>query len=151
MRRYITILAGLTASLLSLPVPADSLPDRMAISEKTQAFMSAARSGDITGAYERLKPVLGVEASPYEESARNAASYFKRVTDKVGEPIAVSRVRTDVIAEDFTREIWLEKFEAAAIAWTFTFYQPHRNGWKLVGISYSTELDDLYQPLTAPD
>lgn len=125
----------------------ENLTNRQAIHTETERFMEHARGGNLSGAYKHLRPYLGVESGPYDDSAKDAAAYFQRVTEQVGEPVGVSHVRTESIGQDFTRETWLQKFEAAAIAWRFTFYQPRDNGWKLVGVSYSTEMGDLYQKI----
>ncbi|KEF30490.1 hypothetical protein D777_02432 [Marinobacter nitratireducens] len=129
----------------SVALAADTLADRAEIDSKTAAFMATAQKGKIENAYQSLEPFLGVDAAPYQSSAKEAASYFTRVIESVGHPIGTAHVKTEVIGEHFTRQTWLQKFEAAAIAWRFTYYQPDSNGWKLVGVSYSTELESLYQ------
>src|SRR5690554_42709 len=131
--------------MLAGPLTAKTLESRAQTIEKTQEFITKAVAGDIQGAYRYLRPYLGVSAAPYDQSAEEAVTYFQQVTGKAGKPIGSSHVKTETIANDFTRETWLQKFEAAAIAWRFTFYQPDGNGWKLVGVSYSTDMSDLYQ------
>ncbi|MBW4934328.1 hypothetical protein [Marinobacter sp. F4206] len=123
---------------------AEVLSTREAIRQQTGAFMDMIANGRVVAAYNSLRPFLGVDAGAYDESAKEAATYFQQVRQQAGEPVGSSHVTTEVIASDFTRETWLQKFEAAAIAWRFTYYQPDVSGWKLMGVSYSTELDALY-------
>ncbi|WP_166258047.1 hypothetical protein [Marinobacter salicampi] len=132
---------GFSASLQAQ----DSLDTRDHIRMANQGFMTKAVKNDVRGAYQELRPLLGVAADPYDKSATEAVSYFERVNDTVGNAVGHSHVKTEVIGDDFTRETWLHKFDAAAIAWQFTYYQAEDDGWKLVGVSYSTEVEDLYQ------
>ncbi|QSP94934.1 hypothetical protein LPB19_00460 [Marinobacter salinisoli] len=121
------------------------LPGRDDIRQQTGAFMDMVASGRILPAYQSLRPYLGVSADAYDQSGKEAAAYFQKVRNTAGDPVGASRVKAEVIADDFTRETWLQKFETAAIAWRFTFYQPAGSGWRLVGVSYSTDLEELYQ------
>lgn len=151
MRLPHTLLTLLIASLLpSLLLAADetagseALADRAAIHASIDAFMTEAAENRIAAAYQQLRPYLGVASAPYDQSATEASAYFQRVTEQVGQPLSNVHVRTEDIGEEFYRESWLQKFDAAAIAWTFTFYQPSA-GWKLVGVSYSTDIEPLYR------
>lgn len=125
---------------------ADTLDSRSAVQQETGVFMDSIAEGKLQAAYQHLRPHLGVDTEPYDQSARDAADYFDQVADKAGKTVATSHVLTEVIADDFTRETWLQKFRSAAIAWQFTFYRPDDSGWKLVGVSYSTDIENLYQP-----
>lgn len=142
-----TMVIAATALLFTMagPLTAQTLESQTQTAEKTRAFMTQTVSGNIQEAYKALRPYLGVDAAPYDQSAEDAADYFRQVTEKVGKPVGSTHVKTETIANDFIRETWLQKFTAAAIAWHFTFYQPDGNGWKLVGISYSTDMSDLYR------
>ena len=148
MRSLLTLLLTLTAlaSLLSVTstVSADTLDTPAALQATTERFLASAVDGQLAEAYRALRPFLGVGQAPFDASAREADSYFRRVAEQVGDPIGYSHVLTESIGEDFYRTVWLQKFDTAAIAWTFTFYQP-REGWKLVGVSYSTDLASLYR------
>ncbi|MDX1458822.1 MAG: hypothetical protein R3276_14620 [Marinobacter sp.] len=135
------LLFVLTAT--SLSATGDTLDNREALHTQTGAFMAQVRNNEIRAAYQLVRPYLGVATEPYDQSANEAVEYFKRVTERVGQPLAASHVKTEAIGNDFYRETWLQKFEAAAIAWTFTFYRP-RADWKLVGVSYSTDIESLY-------
>ncbi|MBW0147392.1 hypothetical protein [Marinobacter arenosus] len=137
----LTLIWLLTASSMTV---AEVLATREDIRKQTGSFMDMIASGRIVAAYSSLRPYLGVDSGAYDDSAKEAATYFQQVRKQAGEPVGSSHVATEIIASDFTRETWLQKFEAAAIAWRFTYYQPDVSGWKLVGVSYSTELDDLY-------
>lgn len=130
--------------IASLPALAEVVATRDDIRKQTGTFMDMIANGRVVAAYNSLRPYLGVDPGAYDNSAREAATYFQQVRQQAGEPVGSSHVATEIIASDFTRETWLQKFEAAAIAWRFTYYQPDVSGWKLVGVSYSTELDDLY-------
>lgn len=133
------------ASALAEP-PADQvLQDRQAIHTQTGDFMTRVADNQVEAAYQQLRPFLGVASDPFDQSAREANAYFQLVTGQVGQPLASVYLRSEGIGEHFYRETWLQKFNAAAIAWTFTFYRPN-DDWKLVGVSYSTDLDTLYQP-----
>ncbi|MDX1634203.1 MAG: hypothetical protein R3280_06180 [Marinobacter sp.] len=148
------IIRLLSVTLLTLTTAAaagaDTLSTPAAIDTHTGAFMTRVADGDVGAAYRSLRPYLGVPAEPYDASAEEARTYFNQVAERVGDTLAVSQARREAIGADFYRVTWLQKFDTAAIAWTFTFYQP-LEGYKLVGVSYSTELSDLYRPVARAD
>ncbi|MDX1755462.1 MAG: hypothetical protein R3175_05310 [Marinobacter sp.] len=142
MRLFLIVLLALFVP--NAAVADGTLSDKTGVHRHTEAFMAQVIDNEIQAAYRQLRPHLGVAAEPYDQSATEAADYFERVNERVGAPLAASHVRTETIGDDFHRETWLQKFETAAIAWTFTFYRP-RDAWKLVGVSYSTDIEPLYR------
>ena len=118
------------------------LATREAIAEKTNSFMERLDEGRVLAAYKTMKAVLGVDADPFMNDAEKARKFFAQVRERVGEP---TRVKRESIDDHFHRQSYLQKFESAALHWQFTFYRP-ADDWVLVGVSYSTELDPLYQP-----
>ena len=146
MRPIVTLFALIwVLSTSAAATAAETLATREDIRQQTGAFMDMIASGRIVAAYNSLRPYLGITAVAHDASAKEAAAHFQQLQQDIGRPVGSSRVRNEVIADDFTREIWLQKFESAAIAWRLTFYQPDVSGWKLVEISYSPELDALFR------
>ncbi|MDC0663699.1 hypothetical protein [Marinobacter sp. SS21] len=145
MRLFLTLSLTLILALPACALAANDAPleSQDALHTQTSAFMARVRANNIETAYQLLRPYLGVATAPYDQSARDAVDYFKRVTERVGQPLASSHVRTETIGNDFYRETWLQKFNTAAIAWSFTFYRP-QDSWKLVGISHTTDIESLY-------
>ncbi|WP_166263907.1 hypothetical protein [Marinobacter caseinilyticus] len=121
-----------------------SLPTRQAMTDQTEAFMAKLAQTKTLQAYQSIRPYLGVSVSAFDQSAADAETYFQKVTDKAGHAVDYDQVLSESIGNHFHHVVWLQKFPAAAMAWTFTFYQP-KEGWKLVGVSYSTELGALYR------
>lgn len=144
MRLLLTLLLTLTTTVTL--ASSQGLDSEAEIHRNTDTFMAEVSNSKITAAYQHLRPYLGVDAEPYDQSASEATEYFKRVIDRVGQPLGYAHVETETIGEDFYRETWLQKFGAAAIAWTFTFYRPVDN-WKVVGVSYTTDIEPLYRKL----
>ena len=124
---------------------AESLTNREDIRQQTGAFMDMIASGRTIAAYNSVRPVLAGHSDDHDNAAKEAATYLQQLRQSIGEPVGSSRVQTEIIADDFTRETWLQKFESAALAWQFTYYQASGNGWQLMEIRYSTNLDDLYR------
>ena len=144
------LLAALLCTLSFQTTANESLETREALLQQTDVFMEAVASGNVQAAYRQLRPYLGVDSEPYDQSAQDAADYFSKVKEQAGKTLGTSQVRTEVVADDFTRVSWLQKFRSAAIAWQFTFYRPDSDGWKLVGVSYSTDIEYLYRDQTTP-
>ena len=140
-------LTSLLIALLPVIANAADFNALAAMDKAVQQFMDRADEANINGAYQGMRPYLGVNADAYDTSADKADKYFQQVFDKVGKPIGAEIVRRESIGNDFYKVTTLQKYDTAAFAWEFTFYQP-KSGWKLVGISYGTEIGDLYQ--TAP-
>ncbi|WP_097458782.1 hypothetical protein [Mangrovitalea sediminis] len=132
--------------LAPLLARADSLESPKMADKAVATFMQQADQGQVDQAYVGLHPYLGVDADAYNQAAKKAVSYFKEVFDKVGKPLGDLVVRREHIGNSFYRISVLQKYQSAAFEWQFTFYQP-KQGWHLVGVSYSTDIDDLYQTL----
>lgn len=145
MLLQIARVASLLLVVLALPVAADTLASTDTIKNQTETFMAQVQKGDVAAAYTGLAPYLGVPRKPFDASAKEADTYFQKVFDRAGKTVGTSLVKREAIADDFYRETWLQKFAEAAMAWQFTFYQADQ-GWKLVGISYTTDIESLYAP-----
>ena len=145
MRYLLASLCLILLSLGTLAAHADTLSDPDSIEPKTRTFMQQVAKGRITEAYSGLASYLGVSREPFDASAREADIYFQKVFDRAGTTLGVDRVKREAIDDHFYRETWLQKFAEAAMAWQFTFYQADGD-WKLVGISYTTDIESLYTP-----
>ncbi|BES72915.1 hypothetical protein RE428_39330 [Marinobacter nanhaiticus D15-8W] len=143
MRYLLTSLCLIALCLASHPSHADTLPAPDSVEPKTRGFMQQVANGKVTEAYGSLAPYLGVSQEPFDASAKEADTYFKKVFDRAGKTLDIARVKREAIDDHFYRETWLQKFAEAAMAWQFTFYQA-TDGWKLVGISYTTDIESLY-------
>ncbi len=119
------------------------LPNQDVIDGRTDAFMNKIQEGRILAAYRSMQDVLGVDSDGFEERGEEARQFFNQVRERVGDPVDHDRVRVSSIKDHFYRVDYLQKFEAAALAWEFTFYRP-KDRWLLVGVKYSTDLDRLY-------
>lgn len=139
------LLTSLILIALSFSAIADTLPDPDSIEPKTGAFMQQVAKGQVAEAYGSVAAYLGVSREPFDASAKEADTYFQKVFDRAGKTLATDRVKRESIDDHFYRETWLQKFGEAAMAWQFTFYQADA-GWKLVGISYTTDIESLYTP-----
>lgn len=139
-------LTAMLCTVAALPAQAEdtALENREAVETHTDAFMDRLHDGRVLAAYRNMEDVLGVDADGFEEQGESARDFFRQVRERVGDPIAHDRVRAASIKNHFYRLDYLQKFEGAALAWEFTFYRPE-NKWLLVGVSYSTELDHLYE------
>lgn len=131
---------------ISLASRAETLADPAAAAKATQSFMDQAHAGKVGDAYGLLTPYLGVESEPYKKTASEADGFFQKVFNQVGKPLSSAIVRQETIDGHFYRITWLQKYATAAFVWQFSFYQPD-SGWRLVGVTYSTDVDFLYKAL----
>lgn len=134
----------LLSSIAAARAEGKTLNDRSAAQAQTATFMDHVSKDDITGAYQSMRNFLGVPADAFDKAGQEAAKYFKQVHERAGETLSTETVKAESIADDFYRISSIQKFPAAAIAWQFTFYQP-TDGWKLVGVTYTTDLEALYK------
>lgn len=146
-RRLWTTLLALT--FLASPALAEDeavtgLPNQDVVNSRADAFMDKVEEGRVLAAYRSMRDVLGVDSEGFEDRGEEAREFFRQVRERVGDPVGHDRVRVSTIKDHFYRLDYLQKFEAAALAWEFTFYRP-KDRWLLVGVKYSTELDRLYQ------
>lgn len=144
MRYFAIFLAGLL--LWPMAALADSLPSHQAADQAAEHFMELADQGKLGDAYAYFRNYLGVDAAAYEKSGKKAEAYFKQVFQNAGSPIGAVLVDRQAIGHQLYRVTMLQKYGSAAIAWQFTFYQP-KQGWLLVDISSSTNINDLFRPV----
>ncbi len=137
-------LAMLAALFWPQAASADSLKSHQTVDEAVQHFMTLADQGNLAKSYAYLHAYLGVSGDAYDKAAQKAVQYFQQVFKQVGKPSGAVLVRREAIKNQFYRVTMLQKFPSAAFAWQFTFYRPG-DGWELVGVSYTTDIDDLYQ------
>jgi len=141
--RYIA-LAVIGLLIGPLAAHADSLESHKAADQAVRHFMTLADQGKLARSYAYLHAYLGVSGDAYDKAAQKAVNYFGQVFKQVGTPRGAVLVRREAIKNQFYRVTMLQKFPSAAFAWQFTFYRPDK-GWELVGVSYTTDIDDLYQ------
>lgn len=147
MRWFFIAFISLTLSL-STSVFAD---DDQEITKETRnklnnagdQFMSLLKTGKTEQAYKDLLIAVGGDSERLQQQATEVASFMLKVREQLGNPIAYDLIDTDHIKTHFFKQIYLLKFDNAAIVWEINYYQPS-NGWKLVDVAYNTDIDALF-------
>lgn len=107
-------------------------------------FMSALVKGNTEQAYKDIIPVAGAEKERFTQQGMSVSAYMKKVREQIGEPISFDLIATQSIKEHFFKQKYLLKFDNAAIVWEINYYQPTQ-GWKLVDITYNTDIEALFK------
>ena len=107
-------------------------------------FMSALLKGNTKQAYKDIVPYAGEEKERFTQQGMSVAAYMTKVREQIGEPISFDLIATQSIKEHFFKQTYLLKFDNAAIVWEINYYQPKQD-WKLVDITYNTDIDALFK------
>ncbi len=132
---------SLFASATSL---AKSLPSTQKITQETDLFMSNLASGDAETAINLISVYLGIDADQFNQRAQKIVNDMKRINASAGKPIAFAKLDEQSIEDHFFQVRYLLKYQQAAIVWEINFYQPE-SGWRLVDISFNTDIDALFK------
>jgi hypothetical protein len=106
-------------------------------------FMSALLKGNTEQAYKEIIPAAGDEKERFTQQGMSVSAYMTKVREQIGEPISFDLIATQSIKEHFFKQKYLLKFDNAAIVWEINYYQP-KQGWKLVDITYNTDIEALF-------
>ncbi len=106
-------------------------------------FMSALLKGNTEQAYKEIIPVAGTEKERFTQQGLSVSAYMTKVREQIGEPVSFDLIATQSIKDHFFKQKYLLKFDNAAIVWEINYYQPTQ-GWKLVDITYNTDIEALF-------
>ena len=106
--------------------------------------MSQLMSGEFESAYSLMTAYIGVNITQFEERGKKAAEAMKQMEKTQGKPLSYALLKTQSVGEHFYKATYLLKYSAAALVWEFNYYQPDK-GWKLVDISFNTNINALFE------
>jgi hypothetical protein len=101
-------------------------------------------SGELESAYSLMSAYIGVNPSQFEERGKRASHDMQQVEQNQGKPLSFALLKEQSIGEHFHKISYLLKYKAAAIICSLNYYQPEK-GWQLVDISFSTDIDSLFE------
>ena len=106
--------------------------------------MSQLVAGDFDSAYSFMSSYIGVNPQKFEERGKKTAQTLKQINQSQGKPLSFVHLKNQSVDEHFYKISYLLKYQAAALIWELNYYQPER-GWKLVDISYNTDINALFE------
>ena len=106
-------------------------------------FMSALLKGKTEQAYKNIISTTGEEKERFTQQGTSVSAYMTKVREQIGEPVSFDLIATQSIKDHFFKQKYLLKFDNAAIVWEINYYQP-KQGWKLVDITYNTDIEALF-------
>lgn len=141
LSRSLLLCLALTLSVYS---QAKSLESQDQADKVSDFFMSQVLSGDVSSAYALIAAYLGVDAASFEEQGKKAELSLKQLNDNLGKPLSSAVLKKQSVGEHFYKITYLLKYESAALVWELNYYQPQQ-GWKLVDISFNTDINSLFK------
>ncbi len=130
--------------LFAITAKAATLNETSQVTQLTTEFMKELQAGNTPGAYAAVTKYLGVDAQQFEAYGRTAHDYMSKVNKEIGPAISFDLLANEAVKQHLLRQTYLLKYEEAALVWRFTFYNSGK-GWRLVGVDYSTDVEQLYQ------
>lgn len=107
-------------------------------------FMSTILKGNTEQAYKDIIPATGDEKERFTQIGMRVTAEMKKLREQIGEPLSFDFITAQSIKDHFFKQIYLLKFNNAAIVWEINYYQPNQ-GWKIVEINYNANFDDLFE------
>lgn len=129
---------------LSSLANAKTLENTDKVDKVSDHFMSQILSGEVASAYSLIAAYLGVDAASFEERSKKTELNLSQLNTKLGKPLSVALLEKKSVSDHFYKTIYLLKYETAALIWELNYYQP-TEGWKLVDISYNTDINSLFK------
>ena len=139
--RSLLLVSLFTFTLLS---QAKTLENQDKIDKVSDFFMSQVLSGDVSAAFSLISAYLGTDASSFEERGKKAELSLGQLSKNLGKPLSYALLDKQSVCEHFYKTTYLLKYESAALVWELNYYQPQQ-GWKLVDISFNTNIDSLFK------
>ncbi len=123
---------------------AKTLEDTSKINKVSDFFMSQILAGEVSSAFSLISAYLGVDAASFEERGKKAELNLSQLNASLGKPLSYDLLEKKAVGKHFYKIVYLLKYDSAALVWELNYYQPS-NGWKLVDISFNTDINALFK------
>lgn len=130
-------------SLIFSSASAKTLQSKDKINKVSDYFMNQVVNGEYESSYSLMSAYAGVNAAQFEERGKRITQDLKQLEQSQGKPLAFALLKQQSVDEHFYKITYLLKYPSAAIVWELNYYQP-TTGWKLVDISYNTNINALF-------
>lgn len=137
---WLILLLALFANSLQAKV----LEDTDKADKVSDHFMSQIAQGEVSAAFSLIGVYLGVDAAGFEERGKKAEMSLSQLNKTLGKPLSYALLEKQAVGNHFYKIIYLLKYESAALVWEINYYQP-QEGWKLVDITFNTDINALFK------
>ncbi|MCP5161514.1 MAG: hypothetical protein H7A00_07580 [Hahellaceae bacterium] len=144
MLKSLSLSALLALSTFTSDLYAETIAGTPEVTKLSEQFMKKIQEGNTLGAYSSMTRFLGVDAGQFDQFGQTANDYMSKVHKQIGAPLSFDLLSSEAIKQHFYRQTYLLKYPQAALVWRLTYYNASQ-GWQLVGIDYSTDIEQLYK------
>jgi hypothetical protein len=138
------VLSFLLMFIASLSASADTLQSAAQTKAVTDEIMQHFVKEEFVKGIEIAKKYWLTSPQELDALAQRIGENWPVVRDNYGTPVDYEFVRVDRLGSSFVRLYFLQKFEANAIQWKFTFYKP-KDGWAITDLSYQGDIEMLFE------
>lgn len=102
------------------------------------------RQNKIKLAFDALSPYWPLPENEIESLEEKTIKYVNMLSDRIGSPIGILKVKTETIGDIAIRETYLVRYEVSAIRLKFTYYK-NEDGWIVNGFMWDDTFSEEFQ------
>lgn len=129
MRKTLFLMSIMVFASASLAF-ANVLPNKQAARGLADQIMAKASSGDLSGAFDLMKPYASVSQEEIESAALQSKSQMDQYGARYGSPIGYEFIDSQTAGKSLWRLRYIEKCVKGPLTWTYYFYK-NKQGWIL--------------------
>jgi hypothetical protein len=141
MKKFITTLA--IALLASSQVSADALKTEADVRLHADKIMVKVANGDLSGAFEVLKPYVVISESEFQSAALQSKAQREQYSNRYGKSIGYELFKEKRMGESLIRFVYGEKTERHVLPWIFVYYKTS-SGWVLNSFMWNDQVATLF-------
>ena len=126
--RRIVLPVSLLVLLMSIDVPAATLPDEHAAEELATAAMGTLSAKGVRGVFETVAPYWTRSKAELESVISDSEVQRERAATGYGKYLAFEKIGEKKVGTSLLMVTMLEKTEKRGVVWFFSFYKP-RDTW----------------------
>jgi hypothetical protein len=143
MKRFILSLFVLVVSMSAFAQD-DYLKDIPATEAMSKKVAELFRQNKIKLAFDALSPYWPLPENEIESLEEKTIKYVNMLSDRIGSPIGILKVKTETIGDIAIRETYLVRYEVSAIRLKFTYYK-NEDGWIVNGFMWDDTFSEEFQ------
>jgi len=145
MKAVLTVVTLFISILFSTSVIAsETFKDESAMRAFCDSFMKKIGSGDLSGAYDSLKPYANMNSIEIDKAAEELKEFRQKFAMQYGPSTGYEFISEKKIDDLVFRLIYVEKAEKQLFPWYFIFFKSG-NSWKLDEWNWTDHASVLFQ------
>lgn len=122
----------------------DTFKDETAMRNFADTFMEKAGKGDLTEAYDFIKPYASMNSVDVDSAADESKQQRQKFAMRYGPSKGYQFISEKKVGDSLYRLLYIEKAEKQAVPWVFYFYKSDKE-WRLDEFNWTDRVSVLFQ------